>query len=101
MPGTDAGAGYVAFGHLDYDLQLLCRIGFSPAEALEAATRISAEAIGMGGEIGTIEAGKVADLVAFDGDPTRDVAAFSRVAAVFQAGARIPPGDAASPASGR
>ena len=101
VPGTDAGAGYVAFGHLDYDLQLLCRIGFSPAETLEAATRISAEAIGMGGEIGTIEAGKVADLVAFDGDPTRDVAAFSRVAAVFQAGARIPLGDAASPASGR
>ncbi len=43
----------------------------------------------MGGEIGTVEPGKVADLVALDGDPTEDVGAFSRVVAVFQAGRRI------------
>ena len=89
VPGTDSGVGDLAFGHLDYDLQLLVRVGFTPAEALEAATRISADAIGQGEELGTIEAGKVADLVAFDGDPTTDVSAFSRVVAVFQAGRRI------------
>jgi imidazolonepropionase-like amidohydrolase len=89
VPGTDSGVGSLAFGHLDYDLQLLVRAGFTPGEALVSATRLSAEAIGMGGEIGTIEPGKVADLVAFDGDPTGDVDAFSRVAAVFQAGRRI------------
>ncbi len=43
----------------------------------------------MAGEIGTIEPGKVADLAAFDGDPTEDVGAFSRVVAVFQAGTRV------------
>jgi len=89
VPGTDSGVGDLAFGHLDYDLQLLGRVGFTPAEALIAATRISAEAIGLGDEIGTIEPGKVADLVAFDGDPTTDIAASSRVVAVFQAGRRI------------
>ena len=60
-----------------------------PGEALQAATRISAEAIGLGQELGTIEPGKAADLVAFDGDPTEDVSAFSRVVAVFQEGVRI------------
>jgi imidazolonepropionase-like amidohydrolase len=89
VPGTDSGVFNLAFGHLDYDLQLLVRVGFTPAEAFLAATRISAEAIGMADEIGTIEPGRVADLAAFDGDPTEDVSAFSRVVAVFQAGTRI------------
>ncbi len=89
VPGTDSGVGNLAFGHLDYDLQLLVQVGFTPAEALISATRISAEAIGMADEIGTIAPGKVADLVAFGSDPTDDVEAFSRVIAVFQAGQRV------------
>ena len=89
VPGTDSGVNNLAFGHLDYDLQLLVRVGFTPAEALVAATRISAEAIGLDNEIGTIEPGKIADLVAFEGDPTADVNAFSTVVAVFQAGRRV------------
>jgi imidazolonepropionase-like amidohydrolase len=89
VPGSDSGPGDIAFGHLDYDLQLFVRAGFTPAEALLAATRISAEAIGLGDQIGTIEPGKVADLVAFDGDPTSDISAFSRAVAVFQAGQRV------------
>lgn len=89
VTGTDSGVNDLAFGHLDYDLQLLVEVGFTPGEALQAATRISAEAIGLGQELGTIEPGKVADLVAFDGDPTDDVSAFSRVVAVFRGGIRV------------
>jgi imidazolonepropionase-like amidohydrolase len=89
VPGTDCGVGNLAFGHLDYDLQLLHRVGFSPAEALASATRISAAAIGMEADLGTLESGKIADLVAFDGDPNIDIDAFSRVSAVFQAGQRV------------
>ncbi len=89
VPGTDSGPGSLAFGHMDYDLQLLVESGFTPAEALESATRISAEALGLSDQIGTIEPGKIADLVAFDGDPTADVTAFSRVVAVFQGGTRV------------
>lgn len=92
VPGTDSGVASLAFGHLDYELQLLVQVGFTPAEALMAATRMTAEAIGMGHEIGTIEAGKAADLVAFDGDPTTNVSAVSRVAAVFLGGERMDPG---------
>ena len=89
VPGTDSGVGDLAFGHLDYDLQLLTRVGFSPAEALAAATRISAQAIGLSEQLGTIEAGKIADLVALHGDPTKDVGAISRVKAVFQSGQSV------------
>jgi len=89
IPGTDSGPGSLAFGHIDYDLQLLVQCGFTPAEALESATRISADALGLADKIGTIEPGKIADLAAFDGDPTTDVTAFSRVTAVFQSGVRV------------
>ena len=89
VPGTDSGVRDLAFGHVDYELQLLVSTGFTAAEALTATTRTAAEAIGMGREIGTIEPGKVADLAAFDGDPSRDIRALSRVVAVFQAGRRI------------
>jgi imidazolonepropionase-like amidohydrolase len=89
VPGTDSGVGNLAFGHLDYDLRLLVQIGFTPGEALLSATRISAEAIGLEKEIGTIEKGKVADLVAFGSDSTTDVLAFTDVVAVFQAGVQV------------
>lgn len=86
VPGTDSGVASLAFGHLDYELRLLTEVGFTPAEALIAATKTAAEAIGMGSELGTIEVGKAADLVAYNGDPTTDVTAVSRVAAVFLGG---------------
>ncbi|MDP6700456.1 MAG: amidohydrolase family protein [Candidatus Latescibacteria bacterium] len=89
VPGTDSGVGSLAFGHLDYDLRLLVKVGFTPGEALLSATRISAEAIDMADQLGTIEPGKIADLAAFKGDPTKDVLALSDVAAVFQAGVRV------------
>ena len=89
VPGTDSGVANIAFGHLDYDLQILHQVGFTASECLAASTRISAEACGLEKEIGTIERGKIADLVVFDGDPNEDVTTFSRVVAVFQGGMRI------------
>ena len=89
VPGTDSGVGGLAFGHMDYELQLLVECGFTPGEALVAATSVSAKAAGIADEVGSIEVGKWADLVAFGGDPTSDVSSFSDVRAVFQAGTRI------------
>lgn len=89
VPGTDSGVQNFAFGHLDYDLQILTQIGFTPSEALLSATKTSAEAIGMSDQIGTIEAGKIADLVALDGDPSKDIGACSRIKAVFLEGTQV------------
>ena len=89
LPGTDSGVGMLEFGHLDYDLELLVEAGFTPADAIVSATRISADAIGMSETIGTIKKGKVADLVAFEGDPSKDIFAARKVKAVYQAGKAV------------
>lgn len=89
VAGSDSGCCNLAFGHLDYDLQLMARGGMSPGQVLEAATRVTAEAIGFGDEIGSLTPGKLADLIVVDGDPSQDIAALGRVRAVFQSGQRV------------
>ena len=89
VPGTDCGVGNLVFGRLDYDMMLLVRAGFTAGEAMQAATKVSAEAIGMADQLGTIQTGKAADLAVFAGDPTADLAALSQVLAVYQGGRRV------------
>jgi imidazolonepropionase-like amidohydrolase len=86
VAGSDSGCGNLAFGHLDYDLQLMVRGGMTPSQVLESATRVTAEAIGFGDQLGTLTPGKLADLIAVEGDPSQDITSLSRVRAVFQGG---------------
>ncbi len=64
---------------LPYGLSLLLEIehlseaGLGPMAAIEAATRVAAEALGAGSDLGTIERGKIADLVLLAGDPSEDI----------------------------
>jgi imidazolonepropionase-like amidohydrolase len=58
----------------------------TPARAIQAATIVNAEALGWQGEIGSIEKGKFADLVAVSGDPLADVAELQRVRFVMKGG---------------
>jgi imidazolonepropionase-like amidohydrolase len=83
--GTDAVAG--AHGRNVEDL--ICRVqdgGQPPLEAITSATSLGAEALGMGSQIGTIAAGFQADLIAVDGDPTKDITALRRVVFVMKGG---------------
>jgi imidazolonepropionase-like amidohydrolase len=64
----------------------------SPMRALESATRINAEIIGLGDDLGTIETGKIADIAGFAGDPLSDPEQFAdrdRVVLVMQGGALV------------
>jgi imidazolonepropionase-like amidohydrolase len=56
-----------------FNLELLVRAGLSPMDALVAATRRGAEAMRMEADLGTLETGKLADLVVLDGNPLEDI----------------------------
>lgn len=84
LTGTDAGDTYVFPGFAVHDeLGELVRAGLSPADALRSATIQAARFSGMEGDFGSIESGKVADLVLLDADPLADIRNTRRIAAVF------------------
>jgi len=58
----------------------------TPAQALRAATVSASELLGMQDQIGTIEKGKFADIVAVPGDPLADVSALAKVDFVMKGG---------------
>ena len=83
--GTDAVAG--ADGHNAEDL--VCRVqksGEAPLHAIQAATSLNAEAMGLANEIGAIAPGLAADIIAVDRDPLADIAALRRVSFVMKSG---------------
>ena len=61
------------WGQNAYELELMVERGLSPEQALLTGTRNAAEALGAADRLGTLEPGKVADLLIVDGEPDRDV----------------------------
>jgi imidazolonepropionase-like amidohydrolase len=88
MAGSDVAVLNVFPGaSLHEELRLFVdSVGMSPMEALESATRKSTEWLGLADSVGTIAAGKVADLVLLDADPLADIRNTRRVAAVLLRG---------------
>ncbi|MEO7654381.1 MAG: amidohydrolase family protein [Sphingomicrobium sp.] len=82
--GTDAGVS--KHGRNADEFELLIKFGMSPVEALKAATLNAADLLGLGQEIGTIEAGKSADIIAVAGDPLSDVRVLKQVDFVMARG---------------
>ena len=60
--------------------------GMTPAQAIRAATASAAELLDMQDKIGTIEAGKFADIVAVPGDPVKDISVLEQVNFVMKGG---------------
>ena len=87
--GTDAGGGSVRHGRIAREIELMIDCGMGPAAALQAATLEGARLMGEANERGTIEVGKIADLVLLDRNPFDDPAALRLVAGVIQAGRRV------------
>jgi len=69
--GTDAGM----FGHGDNAAEIVTMVeaGMTPMQALVATTATAARCIGLGDDVGTIEPGKIADLILLAGDPLQDI----------------------------
>src|SRR5262249_48277299 len=86
IAGTDAGCFDFSFGHIDYCLELMVAAGMTPMQALVASTSAAATACGVGDQVGTIQAGKRADIVILAASPLEDIRAVSRVLAVYSDG---------------
>jgi imidazolonepropionase-like amidohydrolase len=75
LPGGDYGFPTNPIGRNAHDIELFVTLfGFTPAEALTAATKLGGEIMGMADELGLIKPGYLADLLLVDGDPLRDIA---------------------------
>jgi imidazolonepropionase-like amidohydrolase len=82
--GTDAGVS--KHGRNADEFELMVKYGMPPVEALKAATVNAADLLGLSQDIGTVEAGKSADLIAVAGDPLSDVRVLKAVAFVMARG---------------
>ncbi len=82
--GTDMGVG--VHGQNAKEFALMVGAGMPPAEALKAATVNAADLLQLSSTIGTIEAGKAADIIAVPQDPTRDIKVMERVSFVMRGG---------------
>jgi imidazolonepropionase-like amidohydrolase len=83
--GTDAG-GYAWSEPMARELSYMVRYGMTPRKAIESATRVGAELLGREADLGTVEAGRLADVIAVSGDPLRDVSELEKVVFVMKGG---------------
>jgi imidazolonepropionase-like amidohydrolase len=87
LAGTDILNPFLFPGFsLHHELVLLVQAGLSPLEALRTATLNPARFLGREKELGTVERGKLADLVLLDADPLQDIHHTQRIAAVIIGG---------------
>ncbi len=84
--GSDAGTPYNFHGRQGYEFELMVSFGFTPVQALTAATLTNSRLLRMQDSIGTTEPGKLADLAAFSGDPMTDITAMQRCCFVMKDG---------------
>lgn len=82
IPGTDNLAGYM----LHHELELYARAGIPAAEVLRMATLTPALVMGVNKDRGVIAAGKLADMVLIDGDPTQDIRDIKKIKTVIKGG---------------
>ncbi len=84
--GTDAGGFPWTEINQAKEFEYELRMGMSPIDAIRSATTVAADLLGLTGQIGVVEAGAWADLVAVSGDPLQDIAVLSRIDWVMKGG---------------
>ncbi|MBI3262312.1 MAG: amidohydrolase family protein [Acidobacteria bacterium] len=84
--GTDSSAATTPGLSLHHELELLVDAGLTPMQAIMTATKHAADLLGLDAKMGTIEKGKVADLVLLEADPLTDIRNTKRIATVIKDG---------------
>ena len=101
ITGSDSSWGDYKLGNTVYEAELLVHAGYSAMRGVLSVTSWAAAALGMDDLVGTLEAGKQADILVVDGDPAADINDLWNVTDVFLAGSRIDRGSAESLAAVR
>jgi imidazolonepropionase-like amidohydrolase len=90
VPGTDKGVPGVS---LHRELELYVRAGLTPMQAIETATSVPARVMKLDRDVGTVEAGKRANLILVDGDPLKDFSSLRKIELVISNGRIYKPED--------
>jgi imidazolonepropionase-like amidohydrolase len=91
LAGTDTPNPYTYPGFsLHNELELLVKAGFTPMKALQTATLNPAQFLNLQDMLGTVERGKIADLVLLDANPLENIGHTQRIAAVVVSGRYLP-----------
>lgn len=83
--GTDAG-GYAWDQPLAREFSIMVRLGMTPMQAIQSATRVAAELLGQSANLGAVAPGRYADIIAVSGDPLADISVLERVRFVMKGG---------------
>ncbi len=89
VTGTDCGWGPMPFDRIFSEMDLMVQGGLSTRQAVLSACRDAADSLGLLDSIGTLEAGKQADVAIFGGKPYEDVNDIADVVAVFRGGSKV------------
>ena len=92
--GTDAAV--YPHGQNAKEFKLMVDLGMTPIDALKSATANGAELLGIAQKVGTLEKGKLADVIAMPGDPTSDITASEHVSFVMKEGKIVRQGQPAA-----
>jgi imidazolonepropionase-like amidohydrolase len=71
--GTDAGTPFNCHGENLKEMELLVKAGMTPMDAIVATTKTASEVLALEKKVGTLEKGKLADLIVVDGNPLKDI----------------------------
>lgn len=84
--GTDAGTPFNPHDYMATEMALMVEYGLAPMDAIVAATKNAAYNLGLDPDVGTLQAGRVADVIVVAGDPAADIGAMKNVRFVMKDG---------------
>lgn len=94
--GVQIVTGVDSIGEIIREMELLMEGGLSAMDTLVAATSRAASCLGIADSVGTVEIGKLADLIVFNGDPLTNIRALAKIKGVIKGGVRYRPEDLAA-----
>ncbi len=89
LAGADTHADVLPGLGLHYELQLLVDAGLTPMQAIQAATKNNAEWLRQQDRVGTVEKGKIADMIIVNGDPLQDIRNTRKIEMVWKDGKEV------------